>query len=399
MEKAQAHTKKSIYRVRNITKIFNKAVDIVLKAIAKIKSLWNDFLKWLGLSTTKVEAPKVKFETVAETDTETISTTPTSGGGKGSKGSKGVKAGKTSKTIEPVKGSLGDLEKQLSKLQNDYKNGLIKLLPDDYKKQVEDLERQILAKKIELGIEIDVKGALKQLSVLVGKEQEIEAKIKAEDPKNLIKQLDTLTKSISDIRLKIEAEDPEQLTEQLREIDNQIHTATLEIKKEDPNGILQEIQNIRDQESTLTVTLQEKDPDNLVKELSDIQRQIQELEAEKAEIEVNVKSDTKAIDATQEVLSDLEDASTNLTVKVDTELPEAEIKRLNEIIAQIQSLKGKEAEIKVEIDTEFDEDSFKEIQDIQAKIDELHGKEEELKVKLQTEFDESRLAKLKEVQK
>ena len=80
--------------VRNVTKIFNKAVDIVLKAIAKIKSLWNDFLKWLGLSTTKVETPKVKFETVSETDTETITTTPT-GGGKGSKGGKATKATST----------------------------------------------------------------------------------------------------------------------------------------------------------------------------------------------------------------------------------------------------------------------------------------------------------------
>ena len=37
--------------VRNIKKVFDKAVEIVLKAVAKIKSLWNDFLKWLGLST------------------------------------------------------------------------------------------------------------------------------------------------------------------------------------------------------------------------------------------------------------------------------------------------------------------------------------------------------------
>lgn len=383
--------------VRNITKIFNKAVDIVLKAIAKIKSLWNDFLKWLGLSTTKVETPKVKFETVAETDTETISTTPTSGGGKGSKGGKATKATST-KTKTYAVGSLEDLEQKLSELQRKYKGGLIKITPDDYKKQVDDLERQIKEKKIELQLEVDVKGALKQLSVLVGNEQEIEAKIKAEDPKNLIKQLDTLTKSIHDIKVKIDAEDPEELTKELQNIDTQIHTAKIEIQKEDPNGILQEIQNIRDQESTLTVTLQEKDPDNLVKELTDIQRQIKELESQKAEIDVNVKSDTDAIDATQEALSELEDVSTNLTVKVDTELPEAEIKRLNEITAQIQSLKDKEAEIKVEIDTEFDEESFKEIQDIQAKIDELHGKETELKVKLQTEFDESRLAKLKEVQ-
>jgi hypothetical protein len=111
-----------------------------LKAIAKIKSLWNDFLKWLGLSTTKVETPKVKFETVSETDTETISTTPTSGGGKGSKGGKATKATST-KTKTYAVGSLEDLEHQLSELQRKYKGGLIKITPDDYKKQVDDLER------------------------------------------------------------------------------------------------------------------------------------------------------------------------------------------------------------------------------------------------------------------
>jgi len=96
-------------------------------------------LKWLGLSTTKVETPKVKFETVSETDTETITTTPT-GGGKGSKGGKATKATST-KTKTYAAGSLEDLEQKLSELQRKYKGGLIKITPDDYKKQVDDLER------------------------------------------------------------------------------------------------------------------------------------------------------------------------------------------------------------------------------------------------------------------
>lgn len=382
--------------VRNITKIFNKAVDIVLKAIAKIKSLWNDFLKWLGLSTTKVETPKVKFEQVQETGTETITATPT-GGGKG-KGSKGSKTSKTTAKVEPVKGSLGDLEKRLSELQSKYKNGLIKLTPDDYKKQVDDLEREILSKKIELGIEIDVKGALKQLSIVLGNEQEIEAKIKLDDPKNLMSQLETLTKSIQDIQVKIDAEDPDKLTKELQDIDSQIHTAKIEIKKEDPNGVLSEISNIRDQETSLTVTLNEKDPDNLIQTLTETQAKIKDLEQAKAEIEVRIESDTDAIDATQEALSGLEDVSTNIEIKVDTELPEAEISRLREIEAEIESLKDKEQTIQVRIDTEFDEESIKEIQSINDQIDQLKSKETELKVKLQTEFDETRLAKLKEVQ-
>ena len=384
--------------VRNVTKIFNKAVDIVLKAIAKIKSLWNDFLKWLGLSSTKVETPKVKFETVSETDTETITTTPTGGGGKGSKGGKATKATST-KTKTYLAGSLEDLEHQLSELQRKYKGGLIKITPDDYKKQVDDLERQIKEKKIELQLEVDVKGALKQLSVILGNEQEIEAKIKAEDPKNLMSQLETLTKSISDIQVKIKAEDPEELTKELQEIDTNIHTAKIKLEKEDPDGVLTEISKIKDQESTLTVTLQELDPDNLIKDLSDVQNRIKDLEEEKAVIEIDTELNTDAIDATQEALSSMEDVSTNLTIKVDTELPEAKFERLREIEEEINSLKDKEQEIQVRIDTEFDEESVKQIKSINEQIDQLHGKEAELKVKLQTDFDEKRLAELEKVQK
>lgn len=50
--------------------------------------------------------------------------------------------------------SLTALEHKLSDIQSKYKNGLIKITPDDYKKQVEDLERQIKDKKIELGLEL-----------------------------------------------------------------------------------------------------------------------------------------------------------------------------------------------------------------------------------------------------
>lgn len=50
--------------------------------------------------------------------------------------------------------SLAALEHRLSDLQSKYKNGLIKLLPDDYKRQVEDLERQIKDKKLVLGLEL-----------------------------------------------------------------------------------------------------------------------------------------------------------------------------------------------------------------------------------------------------
>lgn len=57
--------------------------------------------------------------------------------------------------VEYAKGSIADLEAQLSKLQTDYKNGLLpKLSADDYKKKVDQLTKQINDKKIKLGIEL-----------------------------------------------------------------------------------------------------------------------------------------------------------------------------------------------------------------------------------------------------
>ena len=63
-----------------------------------------------------------------------------------------------------LKGSLSDLEKQLSDLQKKYKDGLVKITPDDYKAKVKDLEEQIRKKKIELGIEAEVpEGSIKKI--------------------------------------------------------------------------------------------------------------------------------------------------------------------------------------------------------------------------------------------
>jgi hypothetical protein len=58
--------------------------------------------------------------------------------------------------IQPVKGSLTDLEKKLQDLQKKYKDGLIKLTPEEYKTEVAKIENQIKEKKIKLGLELYV---------------------------------------------------------------------------------------------------------------------------------------------------------------------------------------------------------------------------------------------------
>ena len=59
-----------------------------------------------------------------------------------------------------VPGSLSDLENRLSELQTKYKDGVLKISPDDYEKQVSDLEKQISDKRIELKIDADPKSVV-----------------------------------------------------------------------------------------------------------------------------------------------------------------------------------------------------------------------------------------------
>jgi len=81
---------------------------------------------------------KVTTEDVLSIDTTTDDDTkppapPTPPGGKSGKGNK-------DKKDEPAEGSLEYLEQKLKDLQDKYKKGLIKLSPEEFQKQVKELE-------------------------------------------------------------------------------------------------------------------------------------------------------------------------------------------------------------------------------------------------------------------
>jgi len=101
---------------------------------------------------------KVTTEDVVEEDYGK-STGKGKGGGK-STGKSSGKSGKGKKTKEekPAEGSLKWLEDKLAKLKQEYEKGIIKLTPEDFDKQVKELEKQIEAKKIELYPELDPEG-------------------------------------------------------------------------------------------------------------------------------------------------------------------------------------------------------------------------------------------------
>ena len=402
--------------VRNITKIFNKAVDIVLKAIAKIKQLWNDFLKWLGLSTTTVQTPKVKFETVSETDTETITTTPTGGGGKGSKGGKGTKSTST-KTKTYAAGSLEDLEQQLSELQRKYKGGLISIV--DYEKDLAELEKKIKQKKIELKLEIDVNDALKQLSVILGNEQEIEAKIKAEDPKNLMSQLETLTKSISNIQVKIKASDPDNVMKEMLNMQDQIYDAKIKVEELDPQKLLQQLHDIKDKEVELKLKVSEQDPNSFVKQLIDLEKTIEDLNKQKVELEASIKvseediqlenpedqtvtveveTKTAQLEALQAQISSMEDKYKELKIKVDTELQNDDFDKIKDLYTELDKIQDQKKEIQIAIQTTIEADKLRELDELNAKIEELESKKLALSVDIETTFDKQKQQELLELE-
>ena len=122
-----------------------------------------------------------------------------SGNGSGSNGKNGD---------EVAKGSLQDLENQLADLQKKYKDGVLKITPDDYNKQVEALEAKIKAKRIELGLAVEVEaeeGSLQKLNQQISEKESLLALAIDDDSRAAIqKEIDELTeqKRIIELRLK-----------------------------------------------------------------------------------------------------------------------------------------------------------------------------------------------------
>ena len=133
--------------------------------------------------------------------------------GKSGKSGKTGKVGKSNtdkkdNKVEPVAGSLGDLEKQLKDLQDKYKNGLIKITPEDYNKQVKELEDKIQKKKIELKLTYDensLQGLEEQLKKLQDNQKAVNTELHL-DTKEYNKQVADLTKKIQAKKLDLALE-------------------------------------------------------------------------------------------------------------------------------------------------------------------------------------------------
>lgn len=179
---------------------------------------WGDAMVDAFNTTTKGKIKKIKVDADTKPAEETVKKF-----GKGGTG----KTGGSSKTTTETKqtytdDSLTALETKLSETKKKYRDGLLKILPDDYKKQVASLEDEIERKQIELGIKlVPADGSVSQLEAQLTKLQDQYAKgLIQMDPESYKQQVESLKELISDQRIKmgIDPDPKDDLDKRLKDI-------------------------------------------------------------------------------------------------------------------------------------------------------------------------------------
>ena len=144
--------------------------------------------------------------------------------------------------VDYKKGSLSDLEANLQKLHNDYKDGVIKIAPEDYKKKVDDLEKQIKEKKIDLGIADFYDQSLADLeNKLSNLENDYKNGVIKITPEDYKAQVDKLKKDISDKKIALGLE-PYVPKGSLEDLDRKINDLEAKYKLAIPDSERRKIQ-------------------------------------------------------------------------------------------------------------------------------------------------------------
>ena len=190
--------------------IYNSCVEWCQKALkffhdftGALEQAWNKFIGKQTKKTAKPVVQKVKIKQVPEGNAPAgnsngnSSTTSTHNS---RTGSGNVGSGRNSGEIQPVKGSLTDLEKKLQDLQKKYKDGLIKLTPEEYKAEVTKIENQIKEKKIKLGLELYVSD--NSLSAVSSQLQKYNEKLQVLDPEKDIDEIHKIGQQIDNLKKK-----------------------------------------------------------------------------------------------------------------------------------------------------------------------------------------------------
>lgn len=378
--------------------IYNSCVEWCQKVLKFFhdftKSLEDTWNKFIGKKTkkTKPVVQKVQIKQVPESNAPDTSTGNSNGNNSGNSphtsthNSRGGGSGE----IQPVKGSLTDLEKKLQDLQKKYKDGLIKLTPEEYKAEVTKIENQIKEKKIKLGLELYVSD--NSLSAVSSQLQKYNEKLQVLDPEKdsqeihkIGNEIDALKKRKNQIKLALAIDrgnsallDPntslEIVSEAKKNLQDALNNVPFNFNPSLVDQIKKEIKMLEDTEYFLKINIHpETDiPYNSIQgiqnqisektkklNLLDVNKDIEQIEKLKAEIESLQKKQEKAKSVTGQGLFVNEGSQKDLSDKISKKKAELEVSVIDsdeykQLIKEIQELEGK----KTKLDIQVEEDSL-----------------------------------------
>ena len=377
--------------------IFNSCVEWCQKALkffhdftGALEQYWN---KFIGKSTKKTKSvvQKVKIKQVPEGNAPDTSTgnsptgnSPTGNSPHNSRGGGGSRSGE----IQPVKGSLTDLEKRLQDLQKKYKDGLIKLTPEEYKTEVTKIENQIKEKKIKLGLELYVSD--NSLSAVSSQLQKYNEKLQVLDPEKDFKEIhkigneiDQLKKRQNQIKLALAIDrgnsailDPNTsldiVSEAKKNLQEALNNVPFDFNPPLVDQIKKEIKMLEDTEYLLKIKIHpETDiPYNSVQgiqnqiaektkklNLLDVNKDIEQIEKLKAEIEGLQEMQNLAKDITGQGLYVNEGSQKDLSDKISKKKAELEVSvvgsdEYKNLIKEIQELEGKKTKLDIQVEAD-----------------------------------------------
>ena len=374
--------------------IFNSCVEWCQKALkffhdftGALEQYWN---KFIGKSTkkTKTVVQKVKIKQVPEGNAPDTSTGNSPTGNSPTGNSPHTGSGRSSGEIQPVKGSLTDLEKRLQDLQKKYKDGLIKLTPEEYKTEVTKIEKQIKEKKIKLGLELYVSD--NTLHSVSSQLQKYNEKLQVLDPEKDFKEIhkigneiDQLKKRQNQIKLALAIDrgnsallDPntslEIISEAKKNLQEALNNVPFDFNPPLVDQIKKEIKMLEDTEYLLKIKIHpETDiPYNSVQgiqnqiaektkklNLLDTRKDIDQINQLKSEIEALQKKQEKAKSVTGQGLFVNEGSQKDLSDKISKKKAELEVAvvgsdEYKNLIKEIQELEGKKTQIDIQVEAD-----------------------------------------------
>lgn len=368
--------------------IFNSCVEWCQKALkffhyftGAMEDAWNKFIGKQTKKTSKPVVQKVQIKQVPEGNVPDTSTGNSPTGNSHHTGS-----GRNSVEIQPVKGSLTDLEKKLQDLQKKYKDGLIKLTPEEYKTEVTKIENQIKEKKIKLGLELYVSD--NSLSAVSSQLQKYNEKLQVLDPEKdfqeihkIGNEIDALKKRQNQIKIALAIDrgnsallDPntslEIVSEAKKNLQDALNNVPFNFNPSLVDDIKKEIKMLEDTEYFLKINIHPEleVPKNSIQgiqdeisqktkqlNLLDTRKDIDQINQLKQEIESLQKKQEKAKSVTGQGLFTNEGSQKDISNKISKKKAELEVAvvgsdEYKQLIKEIQELKGKKTQIDIQVE-------------------------------------------------